>query len=101
MPSAVSVETLKDESINDVPSLRESDSISTHGLGVRPLGNQYLTGGPNARANIGTWRSLPDEMLMVVLECFDKSCLLKFGQTCKFLYAFCHSEELWKAVYLE
>jgi hypothetical protein len=101
MPSAVSVQTQTNESNHDGASLKESDSISTHALGVRPLGNQFLTGGPNSRANIGTWRSLPDEMLTVVLESLDQSCLLSLGQACRFLYAFCHSEELWKPIYLE
>lgn len=101
MPSAVSDETHKNESVYDDAPLKGADSISAHALGVRPLGNQYLAGGPNSRASIGTWRFLPDEMLMVILECFDQSCILSLGQTCKFLYAFCHSEELWKAIYLE
>ncbi|TFB06054.1 F-box protein [Trichoderma ghanense] len=77
-----------------------NDSIPTHPLGLKPLGNQYLADGPNARRNIGTWATLPEEMLALVLEGFDKSSLLSLGSTCKYMYAFCHSEELWKALYL-
>lgn len=101
MPSAVNDETHKNESMSSGVLLKDPDSISTHALGVRPFGNQYLTGGPNSRASIGTWHFLPDEMLMVVLESLDQSSLFNLGQTCKFLFAFCHSEELWKAIYLE
>ena len=89
MPSAVT------ENVHEA-----SDSIPTHPLGLKPLGNQYLAEGPNARRNIGTWAALPEEMLALVLEGFDQNSLLKLGSTCKYMYAFCHSEELWKAVYL-
>jgi hypothetical protein len=77
-----------------------SDFIPTHPLGLKPLGNQYFYEGPNARRNIGTWAALPEEMLALVLEGFDKSSLLSLGSTCKYMYASCHSEELWKALYL-
>ena len=89
MPSAVT------ENVHEA-----SDFIPTHPLGLKPLGNQYLAEGPNARRNIGTWAALPEEMLALVLEGFDQNSLLKLGSTCKYMYAFCHSEELWKAVYL-
>ncbi len=79
----------------------ESDYIPSHPLGVKPLGNQYLSGGVNARRSIGTWAILPDEMLSVVLEHLDKESLLTIGHTCKFFYAFSHLEELWKAIYLQ
>ncbi|KAK4083589.1 uncharacterized protein Triagg1_1251 [Trichoderma aggressivum f. europaeum] len=94
MPSAISHEA--SDSIGD----SHSDSIPTHPLGVKPLGNQYLATRPIARRSIGTWAVLPDEILALVLEGFDKSSLLSLGSTCKFLYAFCHSEELWKALHL-
>ncbi|POR32048.1 F-box protein [Tolypocladium paradoxum] len=77
-----------------------SAPIPSHPLGVKPLGNRYLSTGPNARASVGTWAILPDEMLTVVLEHFDKSDLLSLGATCKFLYAFCHPDELWKSLFL-
>ncbi|KAK5990361.1 F-box protein JMJ22 [Cladobotryum mycophilum] len=81
--------------------MQQSDSIPTHPLGVKPLGNQYLSDGPIARRSIGTWAVLPDEMLNVILEQFDKDAILKLGSTCKFFYAFCHSDELWKSLYLQ
>lgn len=97
MPSAVSQ---KSHQSSDSTSVSHSDSIPTHPLGVKPLGNQYLAKGPNARRSTGSWTCLPDEILALVLEGFDKQSLLNLGSACKFLYAFCHSEELWKALYL-
>lgn len=99
MPSAVpqaSYDKTNESSLN-----LHSDSIPTHPLGVKPLGNQYLSDGPKARRSIGDWRILPDEILMILLESCDKLSLLNLGHTCKFFYAFCHSDELWKALFLE
>lgn len=78
-----------------------ADSIPSHPLRVKPLGNRYLSHGPNARASVGAWSALPDEVLLLVLELFESSELRRLGSTCKFLYAFCHLEELWKAVFLQ
>lgn len=79
----------------------QPDSIPTHPLGVKPLGNQYLFQGVNARRSTGIWDTLPDEILMVIFEYFDVQGLFALGHTCKFLYAFCHSEELWKTLFLQ
>ncbi|KAG6196088.1 hypothetical protein E4U10_001287 [Claviceps purpurea] len=81
-------------------SVPQGDSIPTHALGVKPLGNCFLSECPNAKINSGTWGALPDEMVMLVLEQMDVRSLLSLGSTCKFLYAFCHSDELWKALFL-
>lgn len=78
-----------------------SESIPTHPLGVKPLGNQYLLDRPNARKHIGVFTTLPDEALMILLEYLDQSNLRNLGYTSKFLYAFCQSDELWKALFLE
>ncbi|KAI8287763.1 hypothetical protein K4K60_012056 [Colletotrichum sp. SAR11_57] len=78
-----------------------SESIPTHPLGVKPLGNQYLSDRPNARKHIGVFTTLPDEALMILLEYLDQSNLRNLGYTSKFLYAFCQSDELWKALFLE
>jgi hypothetical protein len=78
-----------------------SDSIPSHPLGVKPLGNLYLHDGPNARTAIGLWNACPDEILMIILEHFDTASLRKFGSTCRFLFAFCYSEELWKTLFLQ
>lgn len=103
MPTAIHSST-QHESNHDENLVAESDSdsIPTHPLGVKPLGNQYLTERPNSRRNIGLWRSLPDELLMIILESFDEpSLLLKLGYSCKFFFAFCHLEDLWKTIFLQ
>ncbi|EFY92787.1 F-box and JmjC domain protein, putative [Metarhizium acridum CQMa 102] len=85
----------------DDNAVTQGDSIPTHPLGVKPLGNRYLSDGSNAKANSGIWSFLPDEMLMLVLEQVDAKSLLRLGSTCKFLFAFCHADELWKALFLQ
>lgn len=91
---ATKITSLEDDAVP------EGDSIPTHALGVKPLGNCFLSECPNAKINSGTWGALPDEMVMLVLEQMDVRSLLSLGSTCKFLYAFCHSDELWKALFL-
>ncbi|KAH6998388.1 hypothetical protein BKA56DRAFT_25061 [Ilyonectria sp. MPI-CAGE-AT-0026] len=76
------------------------DSIPLHPLGLKPLGNQYIFNGRNARRSIGVWNMLPDEIMMLILEHVDTHELFNLGHTSKFLYAFCHSDELWKALFL-
>ncbi|KAI9166969.1 F-box protein [Paramyrothecium foliicola] len=78
-----------------------SDAIPSHPLGVKPLGNLYFHTGRPARDAIGFWRSCPDEILMIILEHFDELSLRDLAYTCKFFFAFCYSEELWKALFLQ
>ncbi|KAI0842106.1 Clavaminate synthase-like protein [Hypoxylon sp. FL0890] len=78
-----------------------SDSIPAHPMGVKPLGNQYLVSGPTARHSLGSLGRLPDEMILQVLEYLDIPSLKGIAFTCRFLYAFCHLDELWKALFLE
>ncbi|KAK2601729.1 hypothetical protein QQS21_004717 [Conoideocrella luteorostrata] len=92
-------EVVEPPSLDD-GSVIQGDSIPSHALGVKPLGNRYLSNGPHAKTKTGRWAILPDEMLMLVLEQFDAQSLLNLGATCKFLFAFCHSDELWKAQFL-
>ncbi|KAJ4208998.1 hypothetical protein NW767_000907 [Fusarium falciforme] len=104
MPSAVAQNghsALCDRTNDSSESQSHSDSIPLHPLGLKPLGNQYLFTGRNARRSVGAWGFLPDEVIMLVLEHFDASALLKLGHTCKFFYAFCHSDELWKPLFLQ
>ncbi|KAI8965951.1 Clavaminate synthase-like protein [Daldinia sp. FL1419] len=78
-----------------------SDSIPVHPMGVKPLGNQYFASGPTARQSLGFLTQLPDEMILQILEYFDIKTLKDVGFTCRFLYAFCHLDELWKTLFLE
>jgi hypothetical protein len=75
--------------------------IPSHPLGVKPLGNQYLSSAVNARGSIGSFRVLPDEVLAQLLEYFGQQSLRKLGYTCRFLFAFCHADDVWKALFLE
>jgi hypothetical protein len=75
-------------------------AIPSHPLGVKPSGNKY-TATENAREAIGTFQILPDEILAILLEYLDSSLLRHLGSTCKALYAFCSSDDLWKALFIE
>ncbi|KAI5862172.1 Clavaminate synthase-like protein [Durotheca rogersii] len=77
------------------------DSIPVHPMGVKPLGNQYLASVPAARRSLGPLGLLPDETILQVLEYFDALSLKNIGRTCRFLYAFCQLDELWKALFLK
>lgn len=76
-------------------------SVPLHPLGVKPLGNLYLASGPNARNSAGTFQTLPDEVLAVLFEYFDQGCVRQLGYTCKFLFAFCSYDDIWKSLFLE
>jgi hypothetical protein len=75
-------------------------SIPQHPLGVKPSGNQY-TATINARHAVGLFQILPDEVLAIFLEYLDSYQLRLFGSSCKFLYAFCRSDDLWKNLFIE
>jgi hypothetical protein len=75
-------------------------SIPLHHLGVKPSGNQY-TAPSNARHAVGFFQILPDEILATCLEYLDVPQLRVLGSSCKFLYAFCRSEDLWKTLFIE
>lgn len=90
------------DSIDSEPlAIEESPlSIPLHPLGVKPSGNQY-TATSNARLRIGQVQILPDEILAILLEYLDSQELRLLGSTSKFLYAFCRSEDMWKALFIE
>jgi hypothetical protein len=75
-------------------------SIPSHPLGVKPSGNRY-TAQSNARDRAGDFQILPDEILAICLEYLESHQLRLLESTCKFLYAFCRSEDLWKALFIE
>lgn len=76
-----------------------SEQIVRHPLGVKPAGNAY-TASQNRKANAGGFARLPDELLMHFLESLGAKELGNLGQTCKFLCAFCSSDELWRALFV-
>lgn len=79
--------------------LESSDEIPCHPLGVKPSGNA-LTATRDLRAAIGAFNALPDEVILILFEYLDASSLLSIGRTCKALYAFTRSEELWKTLFI-
>lgn len=77
-----------------------SHSIPHHPLGVKPSGNQY-TARSNSKSSAGPFQLFPDEILALFLEYLDACKLRSLGSTCKFLYAFCRSDDLWKSLFIE
>jgi hypothetical protein len=92
----IDVEAIDSEHI----ATEESSVIPLHPLGVKPSGNQYAARS-NAKHRAGLFQILPDEILAVFLEHLDSHELLGLGSTCKFLYASCRAEDLWKALFIE
>ena len=81
----------------------EGDSeavIPPHPLGIKPSGNAY-TASRNIRPAIGSLAILPDELIIQLLEYLDARELVSLGSTCKALYAFGRSEDLWKALFIQ
>jgi len=91
-PSGVSTESGEESS--------QAQAIPLHPLGVKPSGNQY-TANIIARKWIGYYGIWPDEMLAIFLEYLQSQELLQLGLACKFLYAFCRSDDLWKSLFIE
>ena len=89
-------------SIDSEPLAIEESSVSipSHPLGVKPFGNQYCAES-NARDRAGQFQILPDEILVIFLECLESHQLQLLGSTCKFLHAFCRFEDIWKALFIE
>lgn len=73
--------------------------VPSHPLGIKPAGNAY-TSSTNIRSTIGIFASLPDELIIQVLEYLDSTSLLQLGATCKAFYAFSRLEDLWKALFI-
>lgn len=93
----------------NVPSggveLLDSEEVSSlhvphHPLGLKPLGNQYAARS-NAKNLAGHLRILPDEVLVILLEYLQSPQLKSLGSTCKYLYACCRIDELWKTLLIE
>ena len=86
--------------VEEDPEESSSLSIPLHPLGVKPAGNAY-TATSNARHAMKCFQILPDEVLALFLEYLESEDLRMLGATCKFLYAFCRSDDLWKALFIE
>ncbi len=103
-PSLIEPAALAEESHESHGSngdITNGSRVPPHPLAIKPLGNKYLSTVADARGSLGSFGALPDEVLMQLLEYVDSYTLRLLGQTCKFLFAFCRDEELWKALFLE
>jgi Cupin-like domain/F-box-like len=79
---------------------RSDPQVQAHPLGVRPCGN-ILTEPAHARDNIGTFGTLPDEVILNLLEWFEDVDLLRLGTTCRAFFAFTSCDDLWKTLLLQ
>lgn len=70
-----------------------------HPLGIKPLGNAF-TASRNIKSAAGLFSNISDEIVIQVLEFLHARSLLQLGATCKALYAFCHFDEHWKALFI-
>jgi hypothetical protein len=75
-------------------------AIPHNPLGIKPSGNQY-TARFNSKSSAGSFQLFPDEILAIFLEYLDSRALCLLGSTCKYLYAFCRSDDLWKLLFIE
>ncbi|KAK0729176.1 hypothetical protein B0T21DRAFT_314739 [Apiosordaria backusii] len=89
-----------DEEVELEDSNTGSSSVPLHPLGIKPLGNKYFSNGNDARKYMGSLQGLPDEMLIQLLEYLDTRTLRLLGYTCKFLFACCMSDDVWKTIFL-
>jgi len=108
--TAIPAETGYSSSVAIQPSGTVVESLSLEGesphsiphnpLGIKPSGNQY-TSSSNSKSSAGPFQLFPDEILAIYLEYLDACDLRSLGSTCKFLYAFCRSDDLWKSLFIE
>jgi hypothetical protein len=74
-------------------------AVPLHPLQIKPTGNAF-TATQNIKSAAGFLSTIPDELILEIVELLDAGSLLRLGATCKALYAFCHFDELWKALFV-
>lgn len=79
---------------NEFIDVRE-DSLRKHPLGIKPSGNA-LTANGDLSLSIGSFRRIPDELLLLVLEYLDKDSLFALSHACKALFAFATYDQIWR-----
>lgn len=89
-----------DDESSAADDLGDSSLVRRHPLGLRPSGNA-LTSTVNLKSSFGLFAYLPDELISQFLEYLDPAALLRFGGTCRGLFAFTRNEELWRALFVE
>jgi hypothetical protein len=92
---------LKTKAMGDEP-IEHQDAVPAHPLEVKPQGNAYaVDSGKSLRHSLGHFEALPDELLVHFLEYLGPRELLTLGGACKFLYAFCKADDLWRPLFVE
>ena len=74
-------------------------SIS-HPHGVRPAGNAILSK-DNAANYMGLFSSLPDWIVLNIVEYCDAKTLIELSHTCKAFWAYCNHDPLWRDMALD
>ena len=72
------------------------NAVPAHPLNIKPCGNAYAAK-YNIKLATGAFASLPDELLITILELLDPDSIVSVGNTCKALHAFSRFEDLWKS----
>lgn len=77
-----------------------SMDVAPHPNGIRPAGNKVSRVQPSVGNATDYFKLLPDEIVFNLLQILPSTRdLLNLSHTCKRLYAFSLSEELWKDIY--
>lgn len=75
-------------------------SVANHPLNVRPLGNAFVAEyNLKHTASAGLFGWLPDELLMQILGSLGPEDLCSISATSRCMYAYSHSEELWRPLF--
>jgi hypothetical protein len=86
----------------DIQESSDLDILPPHPLGIRPEGNAYTDdSNVSIRQKAGDFASLSDELILHLFEYLEAHELLALGSTSKFLYAFAHYDELWRALFIQ
>ena len=97
-------DSMTQENFHDKQGLEPGGSpqalIAQHPLGIKPMGNHFVTGN-NIKGAAGVFSCLPDELLIQILEILEPLPLIQLGATCKALYGFSRFEDLWRSQFLK
>lgn len=74
-------------------------TYKAHPLGVKPSGNS-LTANDSSAFTMGNFGRLPDETILVLFEWLDSNSLLNLGASCRGLFAYATTDQLWKDLFI-
>ena len=73
----------------------------THPYGVKPLGNLIMSGDVNSRdIGLGKLRTITDGSVSEIVSYCSAESVVRLSAASRSLYAFCHSDEVWKPLTL-